>query len=115
MERTTALKVARAFGGGMGRLGETCGTVTGALMVIGLKYGRTEAGDEEAKERTYGLAKEFVHRFQCRNGSVVYRELLGCDISVPEERLRAQERGLFATRCPKFVQDAAEMVGQLLE
>lgn len=115
LDRETALRVAASFGGGMGRTGETCGAATGALMVIGLRYGRPNAGDKEAKEKTYNLAGEFLNRFAARNnGCVKCRELLGCDVGNPEERQAAREQGLFETLCPKFVRDAAELVEQLL-
>ncbi len=110
-----ALKVSGAFGGGMARMGETCGAVTGAFMVIGLKHGKTKIEDKQAKEKTYGLVKEFVDRFKSRNGSIVCRELLGCDISSPEGSNLAKEKNLFATLCPKFVQDTAEIIEQILE
>ena len=113
LERELALKVSGAFGGGMARMGETCGAVTGALMVIGLRYGKTKADDEQAKEKAYSLVKEFVDQFKARNGSITCKELLGCDINVPEERLVAKEQGLFDTLCPRFVQDAAEIIEQL--
>ncbi len=115
LDRETALRVAAAFGGGMGRTGETCGAVSGALMVIGLRYGQSTAGDEEAKEKTYNLAGEFLKRFAARNdGCVKCRELLGRDVGSPEDRQAAREQGLFDTLCPKFVRDAAEIVEQLL-
>jgi C_GCAxxG_C_C family probable redox protein len=115
LDRETALKVAGGLGGGMGRLGEVCGAVTGAFMVIGLKYGKTRPEDDEAKERAYGLVTEFADRFKSRNGSILCRELLGCDISTPESRAAAKEKDLFATLCPKLVQDAMEIVEQMLE
>lgn len=114
LDRETALKVAGAFGGGMGRMGETCGAVTGAFMVIGLKYGKTRAEDEQTKEKAYSLVKEFVEKFKSRNGSIVCRELLGCDLSTPEGARIAKEKNLTATVCPKFVQDAAEIIEQIL-
>ena len=110
-----ALKVSGALGGGMARMGETCGAVTGAFMVIGLKHGKTKVEDEQTKKRAYSLVREFVDRFKSRNGSIVCRELLGCDISTPEGRELAKEKNLFATLCPKFVQDAAEIIEQILE
>ena len=109
-----ALKISAAFGGGMGRMGETCGAVTGALLVIGLKHGKTSAEDEEAKERTYRLVQELVDQFKSRNGSIVCRDLLGCDISVPEERELAKDKALFTTLCPRSVRDAAEIVERIL-
>ncbi len=114
LDRETALKVAGAFGGGMGRMGETCGAVTGAFMVIGLKYGKTRAEDEQTKEKAYSLVKEFVEKFKSRNGSIVCRELLGCDLSTPEGAQIAKEKNLTTTVCPKFVQDAAEIIEQIL-
>lgn len=114
LERETALKVSGAFGAGMGRMGETCGAVTGAFMVIGLKHGKTRAEDDEAKERAYRLVQEFVDGFKARHGSIVCRELLGCDLSIPEQRALAQERKLTATLCPRLVRDAAEIIEQIL-
>ncbi len=115
LERELALKVAGAFGGGMGCLGQTCGAATGAFMVIGLEYGKTQAEDEQTKEKAYSLVQEFIAEFQARNGSIVCNELLDCDISVPEEKMLAAEKGLFTTLCPKLVRDAAEIIEQMLE
>jgi C_GCAxxG_C_C family probable redox protein len=115
LDRETALRVATAFGGGMGRMGETCGALAGAFMVIGLKYGRTRVEDEETKEKAYSLVREFADRFESRNGSIVCRELLGYDIGTPEERELAREQGLFATLCPRIVRDAAEIIERISE
>ena len=110
LDRETALKVAGAFGGGMGRMGEVCGAVTGAFMVIGLKHGMVKAEDNEAKGKTYELVREFVSKFKSRNGSIICRELLGYDLSIPEEMEQVKEKGLVNTLCPKFVRDAAEII-----
>lgn len=114
LERELALRVAGAFGGGMARMGETCGAVTGALMVIGLKYGKTKAGDEGAREKTYKMVGEFVKRFKSRHSSLLCRELLGYDLSNPEERTAASEKGLFTTLCPQFVKDTTEILEEML-
>jgi len=110
----TAAKAATAFGGGMARMGETCGAVTGAFMAIGLARGNDRPGDRETKEKTYDLAREFVRRFRERNGSIVCRELLGCDIGTPEGHARAKERGLFDTVCSKLVRDSVEILRTML-
>ena len=115
LNREMALKVSGAFGGGMGRMAETCGAVTGASMVIGLKYGMTRVEDEQTEEKAYSLVKEFVDKFKSRNGSIICRELLGCDMSTPRGMALAKEKKLIATLCPKFVQDAAEIIEQILE
>ncbi len=115
LNREISLKVSGAFGGGMGRMGEVCGAVTGAFMVIGLKYGKTKAEDEETKEKCYSLVKEFVYKFKERNGSILCRELLGYDINTPEGLELIKRENLFSTRCPKFVQDSAEIIEEILK
>jgi C_GCAxxG_C_C family probable redox protein len=115
LERETALKIAGAFGGGMGRLGEVCGALTGALMALGLRYGCVNARNTDGKEEVYRLARELANEFRARHGAILCRELLGCDISTPEGRNLAREKGLFANLCPQLVRDAAEIVQQMLE
>jgi C_GCAxxG_C_C family probable redox protein len=114
LEKEIALKVAGAFGGGMARMGEVCGAVTGAFMVIGLKHGKIKVEDEEAKEKTYLIVREFVERFKSRNGSIKCRELLGYDISTLEGIKLIKEKKLFYTICVKYVRDAAEIIEELL-
>ncbi len=84
------LKLASPFGGGMGRLREVCGTVSGMFIVLGCLYGYNEAGDFERKKRLYADVQELAKRFEAVNGSIVCRELLGLqkkrDDPVPEKR-----------------------------
>jgi C_GCAxxG_C_C family probable redox protein len=114
LDRESALRVAGGFGGGMGRLGEVCGAVTGAFMVIGLKHGKGHPEDDEneTKEKAYALVCEFANRFRACYGSILCRELLGCDIGTPEGRAQAREKGLFSDFCPKLVQSAVEILEQ---
>jgi len=114
LERKLALRVAGAFGGGMARMGETCGAVTGALMVIGLKWGKTEAQDDKAKEKTYEYARQFVNRFLQKHGSITCRELLTFDIGTPEGQKRFKEENCLAARCTAFVRDAVSILEQIL-
>lgn len=110
LDRDSALRIACAFGGGTARMGEACGAVTGSIMALGLKHGTQTAGDAAAKEKTYGLVRGFVRSFKARNGSIVCRDLLGCDISEPEGMNQAEEENLFDTICPGLVRDAAEIL-----
>lgn len=110
-----AARIAAPFGAGMGRMGWTCGAVTGALMVIGLRYGFDTAGDVETKERMYEKERQFLAAFAARNGSVVCRKLLGRDLSTSEGLDAARQEGLFETRCPGYIRDAVEILGELLE
>ena len=114
LERQTALRLAASFGGGMGRMAQTCGAVTGAFMVLGLKYGSTSAQPGEAKERLYGLVREFADRFRRRQGSIVCKDLLGCDLSTPEGVRLAKEEGIVQAVCPQIVRYAAELLEELL-
>jgi C_GCAxxG_C_C family probable redox protein len=115
LEREKALKIACGFGGGMGHLGLTCGAVTGAFMLIGLKYGKYLPDDVAAKERTYALVKEFSERFKSLHGSICCNELLGCDMNTPEGEKYARDNGLWRSLCPQYVSDAATIVEDLLE
>ncbi len=112
LDRELALKLAAGFGGGIGHQGETCGAVTGAIMVIGLKAFGTR--DEDSSEKTYGLTDQFLERFKARHGSILCRELLGCDISTPQGLQAARDKGLFKKRCPNFVRVSAEILEELL-
>lgn len=114
LEVDTALKISSAFGGGIGRTGDVCGAVIGALMAIGLEYGRTKPNDDEAKEKTYHLSQEFLQKFRERNDSIVCRDLLGVDISAPDGRERIEELGLEEKVCQKAVRDAAEILEEIL-
>ena len=114
LDSDTALKVSAGFGAGMGRMAQTCGAVTGAYMVIGLKYGAVAGQDQESKQKTYRLVREFTQRFTAKNGSAVCRELLGCDISTPEGFEEMKRKGLHGTVCVKMVRDACDLLDELL-
>jgi C_GCAxxG_C_C family probable redox protein len=114
LDRTAALKIAQAFGGGMGHLGEACGAVTGAFLAIGLKHGRTRAEDLAARDKTYALVQAFAKRFKELHCSITCRCLLGCDIGTEEGMKTAQEKNLFQTLCVNYVKDAAEILENLL-
>ena len=113
LDADAALRVSAAFGGGMGRTGGTCGAVTGALMVLGLRYGPTVA-DKVAKELTYAQAREFITRFEARQGATTCADLLGVNIGTPEGQATAREANLFKTTCPGLVASSAEIVEQMI-
>jgi C_GCAxxG_C_C family probable redox protein len=99
----------------MARAGQTCGAVTGALMVIGLLHGKIDAEDDDARDLTYGLSRQLMEEFRKRNGSLLCKDLLGHDISTPAGLAAVREQRLVVTRCPTFVRDAAELLEALLE
>lgn len=108
LDRNLAFKLANGFGGGIARKQEICGAVSGAIMLIGLKYGKANAEDSAAHEKTYEKVLAFRSQFVERNGSINCHELLGCDMAT------AREKGLFASLCKKFVADAAEIAEEIL-
>jgi C_GCAxxG_C_C family probable redox protein len=114
LDKDLALKVSCGFGGGIARMGEICGAVTGALMAIGAKYGKTDITDDAARVKTYAKVNEFVEEFISRNNTIVCKELLGCVLSTPEGAKIASEKNLHSTVCPKFVADAAEILEKIL-
>jgi C_GCAxxG_C_C family probable redox protein len=109
-----ASKVAATFGGGIARMGDTCGAVTGALMAIGLARGATRGDDQETKDEGYRVANEFLRRFGERHDTVECRALIGGSISTPEGMQAARDRGVFTTVCPALVRDAAEIARDLV-
>ncbi len=115
LDENACLKVACAFGAGMGRMQQVCGAVTGAFMVLGLKYGKGRGDGEERKSNTYDLVREFARRFEERHGSLLCGALLGCDITTAEGLARAREQGLFVSRCEIFVRDAALILDGILD
>lgn len=116
LDLETAMKIATPFGGGMARMGEVCGAVTGALMAIGLKHGNMTdwRADDPQKEKVYRLSVDFADKFKSLNKSVRCKELLGCDLSTAEGRKAASDGNLFQTLCPNFVRDAATILDEIL-
>lgn len=114
IDRPTTMRLAAGLGAGMGRMADTCGAVTGAYLVIGLKYGNTTAQDRQAKEKTYQLVREFSQKFKARNSSTICKNLLGYDISTEKGFEEAKQKGIVAKVCPKLVKDAAEILEEIL-
>ena len=113
LDRETALKIAAPFGGGMWH-GETCGCVVGALMAIGLKYGQGEAPDQEKKQAMLAQKARFESAFTAKRGSCICREILGYDLSKPEEMAKVMEENLFANVCCKCVVEACAILAEIL-
>ena len=112
MNQDLALRVAAGLGGGMGRMAECCGALTGAFLVLGLHYG----GSPSSKEKTYAKVRQAAAMFRERNrGCSDCRDLLGCDVGTPEGMREAKEKKLFRTSCRKYVKDAVEILEEILD
>ncbi len=113
LDEKLALMLGTQFGSGA-RNGEMCGAVSGALMVLGLKYGHYQSDNNEQKSRAYAIAVEYTKRFKELNGSIVCRDLLGYDLTKPEEAACIKEKNLFGDICPKMIQNAVEVLESIL-
>ena len=107
LDRDAAARLASSFGGGLGRLREVCGAVSGAAIVLGIARGYDDPTDPEAKKNHYRLIQDFAERFTEANGSIICRELLsGVEATIggaPEART---ETYYAARPCPNLVASA---------
>lgn len=108
IDEKTALQVASGFGGGMA-CAETCGAVTGAYMVIGMKHGHFTP-DPEEKAKTKARIIQFNDEFRKIHQSLKCKELLGTDITTPEGAEFAKQNGYFNTKCPEFIKTACSIL-----
>jgi C_GCAxxG_C_C family probable redox protein len=98
----------------MAHPGNTSGEVTGAFMVIGMKYGRTRLDNLAVKEKTYEKANVYMTEFLQRNQSLNCTDLIRHNLSDPHALGLAREKKRFHTKCTRFVQDAAEILETLI-
>ena len=118
IDEKTALKVSSSFGGGMGRMREVCGAVSGAAMVLGSVASATQGDDKESKAKNYELVREFAERFKERHGgTIVCRELLKLDVpmektAMPENRTAEYYK---SRPCLRVVEDAADILKSIID
>jgi len=96
-------------------MGKTCGAVTGAFMVIGLKHGLTKTDGSQSHMDSFDRVQEFVNEFESRHGSIECRDLLGFDINDKKAFRQALKSGIPQKICPGLVKDAAAIVDKMLE
>ena len=115
LDRTTAAMLSSSFGGGLGRLREVCGAVSGGSMVLGILFGYADPKDPEAKKAHYHRIQDFADRFRKENGSIICRELLSGVSTVEGKDPEARTESYYRKRpCPKLVFQAAETVEEML-
>ncbi len=106
-------KMASSFGGGMGRMREVCGSVSGMLMVVGLLYGYDTPGDHAGKKAQYALVQELAGKFREQAGSIICREILKNPPSDPTPSPRTQE--YYEKRpCTRMVMLAARILDEYI-
>jgi C_GCAxxG_C_C family probable redox protein len=112
LENDKAIRIAGSFGGGM-KQALTCGAVTGALMVLGMKYGCSDHTDMKEKARITAITRDFSTRFIARHGTMSCKDLLGLDISTRDGHDKAAAKGLFKSECTRFIASAVEILEEM--
>ena len=109
------LKIACAFGAGMGKQQHVCGAVTGALMVLGARFGKALNDAEHKKELTYKKTEEFIKKFELNNGSIhCFKLLNNLNMNIVEDEIKIHELGLYETVCESAIKDAVELIEKLI-
>jgi C_GCAxxG_C_C family probable redox protein len=114
-DKDLGLQIACGFGGGMGRLQETCGAVTGSFMVLGIYTCAKFAENSRRKEETYSMIQKFDEKFKQLHGTTNCHSLLNCDLRTEEGHRYAKENNLFETICEKCITDSMEIIDGLIE
>lgn len=114
IQKNEALKLANPFGAGISYEQETCGAVTGALIVIGLKYGKGENGTDDDKKKTYEISRCLMNEFRGRNKSIRCRDLLdGLNMSTEEGMAEIRKQDMFRIRCSAYIRDVIEIMEKI--
>lgn len=108
-----AERISVGFGGGMGRLQETCGAATGAFMALGLHYSNRLKDNKLRKEAAYRAIQDFASRFETANGSLNCKKLINADLRTEEGQRYIKEHKLHDTVCEKCIKDAIAIVEEL--
>ena len=114
LEEKQALKLASGFGGGVGGMREVCGAVSGLTLTLSALYGYDTPNDRAAKLALYHSVQAAAERYREQNGSIVCRDLLGYDLTKPDEMACIKEKGLFGDICPKMIKSAVEILESVI-
>lgn len=114
LDRTNVPRIATAFGAGLGGRGDACGALSGALMALGLRFGREDPEDQDAKAALYVKARGLFEVFEARFDTTQCIDLTQCDFTTPEGIEKSRDLDLHNTLCPKFVEFAAREAAKLI-
>jgi C_GCAxxG_C_C family probable redox protein len=111
-----AMRLSAGFGGGMGRMREVCGAVSGMIMVLSNKFAATDPNDHEKKKELYALIQKASADFKDENGSIICRELLGLSEKTSDPNPEARTKEYYKKRpCSELVHCAAEIAEKYCE
>lgn len=115
IDQDTLMKLSCSFGGGMGRLREVCGSVSGMFIVAGLLYGYSGPETGDVKKEHYARIQALAHSFEEKHGSIVCRELLGLGVKHDEPQPEARTLEYYKKRpCREIIGDAAEILAEFI-
>lgn len=114
IDRDIAFKLASAFGAGIARSGQICGAVSGAIMVIGLKFGVANSWDKVRKAKVRTKATQFIKKFKDIHGETDCRKLIDLDLNTEMGRREAKKKNIFENYCINFVRDAAAILDKMV-
>jgi len=115
IEEELAMSLSSGFGGGMGRLQNTCGAVTGSFMVIGIHNTQNIKDPDERKEDTIKKIQQFEKLFKAKHGKIDCRSLLNCDLNTEEGQQYFNDNDLGKKVCENCIKDSIEIIEKLLE
>ena len=111
----TAMKLSSGFGGGMGRLREVCGAVSGMFMVFDMKHGYTSPTEKKKKKELYSHIQAMAKKFEAENGSIICKELLGLTDKKSDPTPDSRTSEYYQKRpCKELVKMAADIVDEYL-
>jgi len=113
-DKDTAIRASTGFGGGMGRMQETCGVVTGAFMVIGMYSSNLYADMITRKEKSYEMIREFNARFIEKHQSAKCKDLIICDLNTEEGKEYARENRVHETICEACMLTSIQLLNELM-
>lgn len=111
-----AFHISASFGGGIGRMRQTCGAACGLFQLAGLEKCAVEGSDRAGKAANYALVQELAAEFKRRNGSMICAELLGLKKPEGSSMPEARTEQYYAKRpCSRMVETAAQIWVEHLE
>jgi C_GCAxxG_C_C family probable redox protein len=108
-------RVATGFAAGMGRSGEVCGAVSGAVLGLGLRFGRNTLEETPGDTRPHWYATELVKEMNERHGSVTCAGILGLDLKDPEDMKRYYELDHWNTTCCSLIREATFLAYEIIQ
>jgi C_GCAxxG_C_C family probable redox protein len=115
IDESLAINISCGFGGGMGRLQETCGAVTGAFMVLSIYNSKKYAENGVKKIMTYSMIQDFHNKFIGRHGTSNCKALLNCDLTTEEGLIYHQTNNLSEKVCEKCIRSSVQIINALID